>query len=174
MTLQATPWITQFIQHCLLSTTAKPRVNILNKGVILRHQMPHMCKALLFYPSSAQASHGIYLQEILQVGVQNELEGLVPHGVDIVVEVLGSLPAVRGSGDEQLHVGIWSVNCGAQHRSGKGKLQLGLEKSVQFLWNHRSPHGKGQKDVQLFKLHKCNDKNNATIPTISPKKTLEF
>lgn len=104
---------------------AKPRFNVLNKGVILRRQMPHACKPLLFCPSSSQLSHEIYLQNILHVGVQNELEGLVPRGVDIVVEMLGSLPAVGGSGDEQLHVGIWSVNCGAEHRSGKGNTSLG-------------------------------------------------
>lgn len=87
--------------------------------------MPRACKPLLFYPSSSQLSHEIYLQNILHVGVQNELEGLVPRGVDIVVEMLGSLPAVGGGGDEQLHVGIWSVNCGAEHRSGKRNTSLG-------------------------------------------------
>lgn len=89
--------------------------------------MPHTCKPLLFYPPSPQPSPGIYLQNILQVGVQDELEGLVPHGVDVIVEMFGSLPAVGGSGDEQLHVGIWSVNCGAEHRSGEGKLLPGME-----------------------------------------------
>lgn len=89
--------------------------------------MPHTCKPLLLYPPSPQPSPGIYLQNILQIGVQDELEGLVPHGVDVVVEMFGSLPAVGGGGDEQLHVGIRSVNCGAEHRSARGKLHLGLE-----------------------------------------------
>lgn len=33
------------------------------------------------------------------------------------------------------------------------------------MWNHRSTHGQGQKDMQLCKLHKCNDRNYTnTLP----------
>lgn len=36
------------------------------------------------------------LQDVLQVGVYDEVKGLVPFWVDVVVYVLGPLPALRG------------------------------------------------------------------------------
>lgn len=57
-----------------------------------------------------QISHLIYLKNILLVGIQNELKSLVPHGIDVIIEMFSSLPAVRGRGDEELHIGVWSVN----------------------------------------------------------------
>ena len=66
----------------------------------------------------------IYLKNILLVGVQNELKGLVPHRIHIVIEMFRSLPAIRGRWDEQLHIGIWSVNYRAKHMFKLGKTQV--------------------------------------------------
>lgn len=66
----------------------------------------------------------VYLKNILLVGVQNELKGLIPHRIHIVIEMFRSLPAIRSGWDEQLHIGIWSVNYRAKQMLKLGKTQV--------------------------------------------------
>lgn len=71
-----------------------------------------------------QLSHVIYLKNILLVRIQNELKGLVPHGIHIIIEMFRSFPAIWGGWDEQLHIRIWSVNYRAKHMFKLGITQV--------------------------------------------------
>lgn len=51
------------------------------------------------------------LQDVLLVGVQYEVEGLIPFWVDVIVYVLGPFSAFRRCWDEQFHVWVRSVHC---------------------------------------------------------------
>lgn len=113
----------------------------------------------------------IYLKNILLIGVQNELKGLIPHGIHIIIEMFRSLPAIRGRWDEQLHIGIWSVNYRPKQMFKLHKTQVWVVIIHTIRWNHIAPHGLWQKNIQLYKLHKYNDMNDTMILTISQKET---
>lgn len=76
------------------------------------------------YTSQLEAQSSDYLKNILLVWVQNEIKGLVPHRIYIIVEMFRSLPAVRGGWDEQLYVRIWSVNYRAKQTFKSGETQV--------------------------------------------------
>lgn len=63
-----------------------------------------------------------YLQNIFLIRIQNKFKALIPHWVYVIIEVSCSLPAVRGWGDEKLHIGIWSVNCRRQTQIRRRQL----------------------------------------------------
>lgn len=84
-----------------------------------------------------QLSHVIYLKNILLVGVQNELEGLIPHRIHIVIEMLRSLPAIRGRWDEQLHIRVWSVNYRAKPMFKLDKILNNINNNQ---YNYVKPH----------------------------------
>lgn len=100
-----------------------------------------------------QPSHVIYLKNILLVGVQDELKGLIPHGIHVVIEMFRSLPAIGGGRDEELHVGIWSVNYRAKPMFKLDKTQVWVVMISIIIWNHRVPHGLWQKNIQLYELY---------------------
>lgn len=65
-----------------------------------------------------------YLQNIFLIRIQNKFKGLIPHRVDVIIEVSCSLPAIRGRRDEKFHIGIWSVNYGAVNTNEETKMKF--------------------------------------------------
>lgn len=123
MTLKAIHWI----QYLLPSTMTKGKIQPLMLKKNQNTQNPtetpksqhNRCTKYCYFKlpdifwlplPHRQLSHFIYLKNIVLVGVQNEFEGLIPHRIHIIIEMFSSLPAVRSGRDEQLYIGVWSVN----------------------------------------------------------------
>lgn len=65
-----------------------------------------------------------YLQNIVLVWVQYELEALVPLGVNVIIDVPCPLPALRSRRNEKLQVRVWRVHY--THKRGSAWCELDI------------------------------------------------